>query len=297
MEAETIEQFVSNLEKTFDPNEIIDFDAKKFKYIQMKPGNEEVRENTAGYWSEKNSDWHILIAFSGDSKVSEIISALKEYLPKYKDNVIAMQNNNNDYSLIYTHRLIKAFGIDHTEKKQYSLKHPFIIRHNNKFVSKRCWAIFNPKMLDFIAGKPEGKTKSLLKIASYTLEYQKTIDRTFELTPYFYSKTFYQSYEDVLTAFPDAKDVKFTIYKGIMVSDDCLADIGKKSRVDDKTFKVDTDFFSMKELLEKYALTEAQLSGFFVEEDVEKDKLSNSKQAGKRFVCKQLELLKMFEKD
>ena len=296
MAAETIEQFVSNLEKTFDPDEIIDFDTKSFAYIQMPLDNSEITNVTCGFWSRKDANWHVLVASRGESKVSEIISALKEYLPKYKDNLIAMLNNEHDHSLIYSNRLIKKFQIDHTEKKQYSMKHPLIIEHNKTYAQKRCWSIFISKMNDFIAGNPDSKTKSLLKIASYTVQYQKGIDKTFELIPYFHESSFFQSYEVFLTAFPYAKDVKFTNYKGIMISDDCLIEIEKMKQADDKTFKVESDFFTMSELLEKYTLTETQLSKFFIEEDVGKDEQSNSKQTGKRFVCKNLDILKMFEK-
>lgn len=294
MAVETIEQFVVNLEHDFKPNEKLDFNITNLRYMRIGNDYGQVLGTCTCYWVVDNTGvWDVLVVNNGETFVHEVISTLKQFLPKYKDNVLVMGNAIENFKLISTAATLRKFVTDSTEKCSFITKHPRIVEHNLPFLYKEFFAKFEARMdLFFNDNQP---IKSILKYAQLFLLEQTLIDRKFEnfLIIYYYREVFYQNQADLLKAYPDAKDVNFTLVDRIMVCDETLIEIGKKEKTDTNIYQLESATYSMKELLEKYTLTEAQLSKFFVQEDVEKD---DKTQTPKRFVCKTLDILKTFEK-
>ena len=289
---QTIEQFVTDLETNFDQNQVIDFSVTNLKYYLFKPVQDKVTtgESCPVVWGSMENGWDVLLVYPGESKVFEVVIALKKYLPRYKDNLLVMPNKNGYYSLLSTRSIVTTikFALDHTERYSYISKHPKIISHNRVFVQTEFWSDFRTSTNAYIA--KEGNVKLILKFAEFLLINKKLTDSSFELPPpYFYQNVFYQTHDDLLKAFPDEKGVekeKFELYKGIMVLTATLTESQLKSKV--KTFKVESDTFSIAQLLEKYTLTETQLTKFFVQQD--------GKQDDTVFVCLHPDVLKAFEK-
>ena len=297
MAAETIEQFVTNLETKFDQDAKIDINFNNLYYIRYQQGNTLVQGICDSLYVIKEQDWDSLVVERGESKVSEIVSTLKTFLPKYKDNLIVMKNPDNYFSLVSTNSLKIVVVLDNSERGVHILKHPRIIKHNQACVLKQMYKDLNTKINAFLTSKHETDTRAILKIVRSMLVYQTVMTPELDLPPpYFYLNMLYHNHEDVLTDKPDAKDVKFSLYKGMMISDSTLTELEKsKTIIDNKLYWIDSSVFSMFELLDKYTLTETQLIKFFVEVDIDSTD-STTSTSNKKLVCSQPDILKSFEK-
>ena len=298
---ETIEQFISNLETNFYPDAKIEISHQNLRYLQLKPGNKMVTGICDSEQVDKEQDWDSLILNSGESKVTELVSTLKTLLPTHKDKLIIMTNKDGFYSLVSSNKLVTKItvSLDASERGLHARKHPRIIEHNKQFLAEEFWNDFNTKMNAFRNFKHETNTKTILKVARSTLVCQSATTPDFELSPpYFYLTSFYRTHDDILTKHPDAKDVKFSLFKKIMVTDSTLTELEKTNPttiIDNKLYWIELCVFTMNELLEKYTLTEAQLTKFFVEVDIDSTD-STTSTSNKKLVCSQPDILKAFEK-
>ena len=277
--AETIEQFVTNLEKNFDPNEIIDFSIDDLKYLHLLPASGGmVKESCTSQWSSKDQPWDFLVVCTGNTQVSDVITTLKAFLPTHKDDLMVMRNKNEYFSLFSSSVTVKKFKLDHETKYLYMRKHPKVIKHNKSFLCADFWAKFNSKMEECIKVKrvEQDDSKTKLKFARHIMFDYSITNPDFEISPpYFYLNKFYQTLEDVAKVF-SGKDLKFCLSKGIMVVN--------TTPTEDKLYFIGSDSFTMKQLVEQYTLTETHLIKFFVEDD------------SKKFNCIHPEILKTFEK-
>ena len=272
---ETIGEFVSNLEKTFDPNETVDLNVNTLRFLHFSPNKTKITETCSSEWMTKDEDWDVLLIESGTTKVSDVITCLKYFLPKHTDDLMAMVNKNGYYCLFSSSVTVKKFALDPDQKYMYIKRHPRIIKHNQTFVNKDFWIMFNTKMDQYAKAKFDD-SQAQLKYARYVMLDYKILNPDFELpTPYFYLNKFYQTLEDVTKADPQVKDLKFCLSKGIMVVD--------VTPVEAKLYFIGSDSFTMEQIVQKYTLTETQLIKFFVEDD-------------SKFRCTHPEILKTFEK-
>lgn len=280
---ETIEQFVSNLETNFKPDDLIDFNIADLKYIVLKPINNIVYSNDDGSrWALKDQKWDCLIVSSGSTQVSEVISTLKEFLPQHKDDILLTLNSSGKYGLLFTTKFVTMKRFVPEVKGSYGLNHPRIVKHNQSFLSKDFWTRFSSKTDTY--AKLGKDTKSNLKFAQYLLIDQNMTQPLVEiLPPYFYLNKFYQTGTDVWTTYPDAEELEFTLYKGIMVQVGLVKSNDAPPTPKEKIYWIDSDSFTMKYLINNYTLTESQLIKFFVEQD------------GK-LTCQHPDIIKTFEK-
>ena len=277
---ETIGQFVSNLETKFDPDEVIDFDVIDFKYLFCSLTSElKDEDNTLLYWTTKEKQWDYLIVKPGNTKVSEVISGLKIFLPDHKDDLLLMTIEKSKWSLISSSSMIsvKKFILD--EKKSYVTNHPRIIKHNHTYKYQKFLTSFNSKMENY--SKTCNEPMKILKFARYFMTDYKMMNPGDEIpTIYFFIDKFYYGADEILKVHPDAKDVKFTLYKDIMVD---VVNLQKKEQILKNVYWIGTDSYTMDVLLNKFTLTEPQINKFFTDKD------------GK-LVCSDPEILKVFEK-
>ena len=277
--ADTIKQFITGLEQNFKPDQSINFNIKNMRYLKVLPCSAIITENNSYCeWVSKDKEWHFVAINSGNTKVSEVVSALKEFLPEHKDDMLAMWDNE-------TWRTISSSNFETTTKfifsdKPYALQHPKIIEHNNTFQYKAFWSKFISKMEAF--SKIEDDSLSKLRFAQYLLIDQSMSDPKIDIpSPYFYADKFYQTEQEVKTAYPDIKDFKFRLNKNIFVSDEFF---GQKLEVIQKPeYWIGKDSFSMADLLNKYTLSETQITKFFVEKD-------------SKLECQHPDILQTFEK-
>ena len=109
-----------------------------------------------------------------------------------------------------------------------------------------------------------GKDNKLnFKFAQYLLIDQQLSNPNMTIpVPYFFSNKFYPTLDDMLKSEPGAKDTKFTLYKDLMIPEISIPQ--KKSvQPKEKVYKIGSDSFTMKQLLDMYSLTESQLEKLF----------------------------------
>lgn len=276
--AETIEQFVSNLEQNFDPNDLIDFNIATLRYVKLIPKNELVVRGTCGSeWVTVDKEWDVLCIGNGDTQISEVIRILKTYLPKNKDATLIMSKDGSWFGISSSKFVTtKKFLLD--EHGSYVLTHPKIIEHNQPYLYKEFWTKFTGRMTEYC--KVEKDHKSILKFARFLVtDYRLTSSIKID-TLYFYSNSFFSSFDDVLKTHPDAKDVKFVLFKDAMVPETLIP---QKNVSKEKRYVINSASFTLKEVLDKYELTELQIIKFFVVD-------------GTNFKCLHPEILEKFEK-
>lgn len=293
---ETIGQFVSMLETDFKPDDMIDFNVETFKYINVEVDDKMIALNSVTpKWVTKDKTWNFLAVERNPTKVSKIISELKNFLPDHRNDLIVMTGDNGYYGTLARLETFTKIYIDSPKSNCYVMKHSKIIEHNNKILVKQALDKFIKKVEAF--SREGNNLRKVFKFAKYLYQTllikQKLANPKVDLpVPYLYDGKFYKNFEDVKVRHDQ---ITFSLFKGIMVSILDLSNVKKHKTTfvsreptltkfePVKTYMIESESFSMDGLLTKFNLTETQLQKFFTEKD------------GK-FLCLHPEILKSFEK-
>ena len=298
---ETIGQFVKTLESEFGPDDLIDFNVNDLKYIIVKIGDKIIDPALiCPAWTKKDEVWNVLGVGKAPTKVSDILSQLKTFLPDHQDDLITMEHANGHHGTIVKLETLTKIHLEAPFRCSYVMKHPKVIEHN---INIRASEALTQLITDIEAFQDvEKDSHKVFKYAQHLYQIllikQKLANPNLKVSvPYLHDEKFYSRLQDV----KDNGQITFSEFKGIMVSSFDLPKVKKEKPTvlrpestvgpdsvspateSVKLYFVESDSFTMDNLLNEFTLTEAQLTKFFVEKD------------GK-LVCQHPDILKSFQK-
>ena len=246
----TIEQIINLLDVETEPENMVNFSVKSPAYWKSIQAGK-VHDST-----NKNGDWDYVVLDKGLSTVKDVLKFLKQLVPEFKDRYVALYVGDCALVSIATAKL--------TENKLFDLDFSKDTRDLPKFVvqpRKEAFVKFNVMIEKF--NKAVGSShSSLIPLAQNFI-----IDNPDLGQLYLIGTTFYPSFSDVQTAYPEITDSqKDDLFKpcdhGVFVCSHTSDEI--KTMCKQKTQYVsDVGTFSREELLEKFKLTDAQIDKLF----------------------------------